>query len=103
SFIESLLRDTAASLRLARQRPDGIREVVYVYLCRAYEARLAAQEVCNLLGTDGDCVLNRANLEDHEEEAVLDAYGAYDALLRELYSQPTPLSRPLRRGRAVGE
>lgn len=84
-FVESLLHDTAGALRLAQQRPDGISAVVYLFLCRAYEARLSSEAVCNLLGIAGDCVLNRACLDERGEEDVLDAFGKFDRLVQELY------------------
>ena len=84
-FLESLLHDTAGALRLAQHRRDGISGVVYLFLCRAYEARLSEEVVCSLLGIAGDCVLNRACLDVQGEEAVLDAFAEYDHLVQELY------------------
>jgi len=84
-FVEILLSDTAKALRLANRQCDGIRGAVYLFLCRAYEARLSSEVVCDLLGTAGDCVLNRACLAQTDEDEVLEAYATYDAMLRELY------------------
>jgi hypothetical protein len=91
-IIESLLHDTAGALRIANHRCDGIRVAVYLFLCRAYEARLSSEVVCDLLGVAGDCVLNRACLDECGEEAVLDAFAIYDAVLRERYAGELTLS-----------
>lgn len=85
-MIEAILHDTSAALRIANHRCDGIRVAVYLFLCRAYEARLASDVVCDLLGVAGDCVLNRACLDERGEEAVLEAYAVYDAILQKRYA-----------------
>jgi len=85
-IIESLLSDTAGALRIADNRCDAIRAAVYLFLCRAYEARLSSDVICDLLGVAGDCVLNRACLDVRGEETVLDAYAVYDEILQQRYS-----------------
>jgi hypothetical protein len=93
-FIEALLGDTAGSLRIAHRRCDGIRGVIYLFLCRAYEARLPSDTVCNLLGIDGDCVLNRAGLDSREEEEALDAFAVYDSVVQKRYGAAHTLPLP---------
>ena len=85
-IIESLLHDTAGALRIANNSGNAIRAAIYLFLCRAYEARLTSDIVCDLLGVAGDCVLNRACLDECGEEAALEAYAVYDDILRERYS-----------------
>jgi hypothetical protein len=94
-IIESLLHDTAGALRIANNRCDAIRTAVYLFLCRAHEARLSSDVICDLLGVAGDCVLNRACLDERGEEAVLEAYALYDEIIQERYAVVgTPSSKP---------
>jgi hypothetical protein len=92
-FVETLLNDTAETLRLAHRQCDGIRGAVYLFLCRAYEARLSSEAVMYLLGVAGDCVLNRACLEPSDEDEALEAYASYDEMLREQYAGGATMRR----------
>jgi hypothetical protein len=94
--IESLIHDTAGALQIANNRCDVIRAAVYLFLCRAYEARLSSDSVCDLLGVAGDCVLNRACMDERGEETALEAYAVYDELVQQRYSaRPYPIFDPV--------
>ena len=92
--IETLLDTTDRMLRLGKESCGGIAGAIYLFLCSAYEAHLSPDAICRLLGTDDDCILNRADLEDVDEELALEAYSAFDGLLREQFSGRVTPSSP---------
>ena len=59
--IESLLDTKSRSLRLGRECCAGIAGAIYLFLCNAYVASLSSDAICQLLGIDVDCILNRAS------------------------------------------
>ena len=85
ALIETLLSETAATLRRSAGDVEGIRGVVFLYLNRAYEGGLEADLICDLLGVSQDNILNRAKLSKEDEAAVMDAYDALDPILEQMY------------------
>ena len=83
--LESLLDSTAMELMTADNAPEGIAEIIYSFLCRAYESHLTPEIICKLLGVDEDCVFNRARLSPADEDVALAAYAAFDGTLQKRY------------------
>lgn len=72
-FVESLMQDTANSLRITSQSYYGIRNATRLYLRRANEGRLSSETVSELFAVAQDCVLNRAGLCDAAEQTAIEA------------------------------
>jgi hypothetical protein len=94
AFIETLLSETCAALRRNMGNADGIKAVVFLFLSRAYEAKLEPDRICELLGASNSSVLNRAKLPKVDEATVMDAYESLDPILEQQYALSEPDSSP---------
>jgi hypothetical protein len=88
AFVAWLLEETTSSLRRAAADAEALKTAVFLYLNRAYEAGLPADEITDLLGVGPQSALSRASLSKKDEEAVFAAFDLFDELTEKVYARP---------------
>jgi hypothetical protein len=74
SFVEWLVSETASGLSRSRGNRESLRASLFLYLNRAYEARLSPDLIADLIGCAEGGILDRAGLSAAEESAVIDEF-----------------------------
>jgi hypothetical protein len=88
TFITWLLNETVSALQRAAGKPEALKAAVFLYLNRAYEAGLSADEITDLFGVQPGNALTCANLGKQDEELVLVAFESMDGLIEAVHGQP---------------
>jgi len=85
--IDKLASETASALSRAAGTgdADALRGAVFLYLNRAYEAKLDPDLICDLFGVSQNNILSQAKLSKGDEAAALDAYAQLDPILEKQY------------------
>ena len=86
AFTAWLVAETASMLRRAAGDSEALKAAVFLYLNRAYEAGLQPNEVTDLLGIGPKSAMSLAALVKKDEESVLAAFDALDALAEAVHS-----------------
>jgi hypothetical protein len=94
AFIAWLIDETASGLRRASGDCDALKAVVFLYLNRAYQARLSADEITDVLGVGSTSAMSRAALTKEDDEVVLQAFETLDPLVEAIHTQsPSSIER----------
>jgi len=90
AFVAWLVGETALTLTRSAGNPEGLKAAVFLYLNRAYEARLPADEITDLLGIGPASAMSHASLSKKDEESVLAAFDELDELIEAVHARPPP-------------
>ena len=88
AFVAWLVGETVSGLSGAAGNPEALKAVVFLYLNRAYEARLPAEEITDLLGIGPSSAMSRASLSKEDEKAVLAAFDELDEVIEAVHIRP---------------
>ncbi len=84
-FLAWLFDTTVADLRRSRSEPERIRSAIFLYLHRAYEARIDPEEVVELLGVSDPSILSSAGYTGQAEELAMHFYEELDPTVADTY------------------
>ncbi len=85
AFIDWLVAETVSGFKRSQNDPESIKGLVFLYLNRAYEAGLPAEEITDILGVIPNSILNQANLPKPVEQLVLQAFEQVDPVVEKTY------------------
>src|SRR4051794_15823045 len=81
AFVAWLSDETVSGLARAAGNSEALKAVVFLYLNRAYEAGLPADEITDMLGIGPKSAMSRASLSQKDEQSVLAAFDELDELV----------------------
>lgn len=84
-FKEWLANETVSALIVSKGKPEEIKACVFLFLHRAYEAHLDADEIVQLLGIQKPSIIEMAGLLGEDEKAVLSSYELLDPVISKIY------------------
>jgi hypothetical protein len=88
AFVAWLVDETVSAFVRAAGDREALKAAVFLFLNRAYEAGLAADEITDLLGIGPKSAMSRASLSKTDEEAVFAAFDELDELIESVHAQP---------------
>ncbi|RPI78517.1 MAG: hypothetical protein EHM45_06255 [Desulfobacteraceae bacterium] len=83
-FKEWLANETVSALIVSKGKPEEIKACVFLFLNRAYEAHLDADEIVELLGIQKPSIIDMAGLQGEDEETVLSSYELLDPVISKI-------------------
>ena len=83
-----LKSETVSTFERSRGDPERLKAAVFLYLNRAYESGLHADEITDLLGVGAQSIMTRASLSKGDEESILAAFDELDELIGQVHAKP---------------
>ena len=86
-FVAWLLDETVSMLQRSAGNGEALKGAVFLFLNRAYEAGIPADQITDMLGIGAKSALSRAALGKEDEQSVLNAFDALDGVVEAVYSE----------------